>query len=463
MKTFFYTILILLSVCPGLQANKTPLIYKIDLKKEIGSTTWIYMQNGLQMADSLHADCILLHMNTYGGTVIHADSIRTAILNSPIPVYAFIDNNAASAGALIAIACDSIYMRKGASMGAATVVDQTGAAMPDKYQSYMRATIRSTAEAHGADTLYRENDTIIKWRRDPLIAEAMVDQRIVVPGLCDSTRVLTFTALEAIKHGYCEGIAETPQEVIEKHLGYKEYRLETYKPTFYDEIKGFLVNPALQALLIMFIIGGIYFELQTPGLGFPSVIALSAAVLYFAPLYIDGLAANWEIILFVLGVICVTLEIFVFPGFGISGILGGIFITTSLILAMVNNINFDFKEVNRPDITRSVFTVISGIALAFALMLYISHKIGQKGFLRRVALNTTQEIREGYIGVSPSLTDMVHKEGVASTPLMPSGKIEIDNDRYDAIALYGYIEKNERVKVIKFENNQLYVISITEK
>ena len=115
-------------------AEIVPLVYKINLKKEIGSTSWIYVRNGLNEADSLKAACVILHMNTYGGTVLYADSIRTAILNNPIPVFAFIDNNAASAGALIAIACDSIYMRKGANIGAATVVNQTGEAMPDKYQ-----------------------------------------------------------------------------------------------------------------------------------------------------------------------------------------------------------------------------------------------------------------------------------------------------------------------------------------
>ena len=114
MKKFWIiTIISLFTYIQVGYSGEKPLYYKIDIKKEIGSTTWRYMQRGYKEAVDHDAQGIILHMNTYGGTVVHADSIRTLILNSAIPVYAFIDNNAASAGALIAIACDSIYMRPG--------------------------------------------------------------------------------------------------------------------------------------------------------------------------------------------------------------------------------------------------------------------------------------------------------------------------------------------------------------
>ena len=139
------------------------------------------------------------------------------------------------------------------------------------------------------------------WKRDPLIAEAMVDDRTVIPGIIDSGKTLTFTALEAIKYNYCEGMANNVEEVIEKQLKVKDYELVVFEPTAWDNIKGFLMSSVLQGLLIMLIVGGIYFELQTPGIGFPLGVAITAAVLYFAPLYIDGLAANWEILTFIIG------------------------------------------------------------------------------------------------------------------------------------------------------------------
>lgn len=228
-------------------------------------------------------------MNTYGGMVVYADSLRSMILNSRKPVWVFIDNNAASAGALISIACDRIYMREGANIGAATVVNQTGEAMPDKYQSYMRSMIRSTAEAQGRDTLVQGRDTVYRWKRNPHIAEAMVDQSIYIQGITDSGRVVTFTAREAMKYGFCDGMAESVDEVLKKEQ-VENYTIRSYHPTVTDRIIGFLINPVIQGLLIMVIVGGIYFELQTPGIGFPLAAALTACLLYFAPLYLEGFA-----------------------------------------------------------------------------------------------------------------------------------------------------------------------------
>jgi membrane-bound serine protease (ClpP class) len=203
-------------------------------------------------------------------------------LNSRIPVWVFIDDNAASAGALIAIACDSIYMKPGGKIGAATVVNQTGEQVPDKFQSYMRATMRATAEAQGKDTIVSGSDTLLVWRRDPAIAEAMVDPKLYVEGISDTGQVLTFTANEAVLNGYSEGTAESMEEVIAK-LGLEEYTLKTYTPSSMDKVIGFLINPLVSGVLIMIIIGGIYFELQSPGIGFALGASIVAALLYFAP------------------------------------------------------------------------------------------------------------------------------------------------------------------------------------
>ncbi len=190
------------------QQNDTLLIYQFDIKDEIAKPVWRITKTAFERAQELHADYILIHMNTYGGLLNIADSIRTRILNAQIPVMVFIDNQAISAGALISIACDSIYMRPGGSIGAATVVNQSGDQVPDKYQSFMRSTMRATAEAHGRDTVIQGNDTIIRWHRDPKIAEAMVDPVLEIQGIVESGQVLTFTAEEALKHEYCEGIVE---------------------------------------------------------------------------------------------------------------------------------------------------------------------------------------------------------------------------------------------------------------
>ncbi len=440
------------------EAQEKTLVYKLNIKQEITKAVWRQTQQAFEAADSLGADVFLIHMNTYGGTVLDADSIRTKLLQSPIPVYVFIDNNAASAGALISIACDSIYMRPGGSIGAATVVNQTGQAMPDKYQSYMRSTMRATAEAHGQDTIISGNDTIYEWRRDPRIAEAMVDPSVYIEGLIDTGKVLTFTPTEAMKYGFCEGIAENIPEVLEK-VGVKEYTIVEYEPTWIEKIIGWLVHPIISGLLIMAIIGGIYFEMQTPGVGFPLGIAILAAILYFAPLYLEGLAAHWEILLFIIGLVLIAIEIFVIPGFGVTGISGVVLVFVGLVLSLINNVNFDFEQVEMRGVGIAVATVLIGVVGGFLISLYLGNKLfsAQTGPFKNLALKTVQKVDEGFVSVETSLFKLKGKKGVAKTVLRPGGKVVVENDVYDAVALTGFIDKDEEIVVTKVEATQLYV------
>ncbi len=462
MKTlnFWGLFFLLLIMATGTGAKETgeKLVYKLNIKQDISKATWRQTRQAFDAADSLGADIFLIHMNTYGGTVLDADSIRTKILHSKIPVFVFIDNNAASAGALISIACDSIYMRPESSIGAATVVNPTGEAMPDKYQSYMRSTMRATAEAHGKDTIITATDTIIKWRRDPKIAEAMVDPSVFIPGLIDSGKVLTFTPTEAIENGFCEGTAENIEEVM-KNAGIEKYTLVEYEPTTIERIIGFLVSPLVSGLLIMAIIGGIYFEMQSPGIGFALGVAVVAAILYFAPLYLEGLAANWEILVFIIGIILVIVEIFVFPGFGVAGISGIVLIFGGLVLSLINNVNFDFEGVEMSAVAVAVTTVVLGVFGGFVGSLLLGKKLftAESGAFANLSLQSIQDVKEGFVCIENGMLELKGKTGVAQTVLRPSGKVLIENEIYDAVALTGYIEKGDKVLVTKVEATQLYV------
>ncbi len=440
------------------EAAPKKVVYQFDIKESISPGLWRKTQQAFAEADSSHADILLIHMNTYGGTVLDADSIRTKIINSHIPVYVFIDNNAASAGALISIACDSIYMRRGASIGAATVVNQNGQKMPDKYQSYMRSIMRSTAESHGKIRDISGQDTTYHWFRDPRIAEAMVDESIYIPGISDTGKILTFTPDEAMKHGFCEGIAENIPEVL-KEVGVNNYEIIKYEPTTLERIIGFMVNPIVSGILIILIIGGIYFELQTPGIGFPLVIAIISALAYFTPLYLEGLAAHWEILIFVVGLILIALEIFVIPGFGITGILGIILSLTGLVLSLLNNIDFNFKWVDPEKVVTAFATVIIALFAGFIGSLFLSKKIftARNGFLGKLSLQEIQETEKGFVGVDSSLKSLAGKTGMAHTVLRPSGKVLIEGKVYDAVASWGMIEKGSEIIVIKAEAAQLYV------
>lgn len=456
MKHNLYRLIVsilLLLASVNLFAGKS--YYEIKIFTEIGATSWTYLKNGLEEARQKNVDAVFLHLNTYGGLVDYADSMRTAILNYNKPVYVFIDNNAASAGALISIACDSIYMRHGANIGAATVVNQNGEKMPDKYQSYMRSTIRSTAESHGKKTVVVDGDTIEQWFRDPRIAEAMVDESVSIPGIVDSTKILTFTSLEAKSHGYCEGVYESIDDIIVKALNESDYEISSYTPTFWDDLKGWLLNPVLHGFLIMLIVGGIYFEMQTPGIGFALAVSIVASILYFAPLYIDGLATAWEGIMIVAGIILILMEIFVIPGFGIAGILGIALFVAGLILSMLPNEFFSFEQVTTKQVYVSLATVLFSIIGSTALIVYLSSKIGTDGIFKDLALN--KSIDEDYVGVSQKENSLIGKEGVTETVLCPSGKVIVDGESYPAVSESGYIDEGRRIVVRKYSTGQLYV------
>jgi membrane-bound serine protease (ClpP class) len=421
------------------------LVYVFNISDEIAKPVWYKTRKALNEASAMKADIILIHMNTYGGMLETADSIRTGILNTKIPVWVFIDNNAASAGALISIACDSIYMREGANIGAATVVNQTGEQLPDKYQSYMRSLMRSTAQATG---------------RDPNIAQAMVDPRIHVEGVNDSGQVVTFTAQEAMKHGYCNAMAENIAQVL-KIAGVENYTIHEQQLTATDKMIGFLTSPLVAGILIVIIIAGIYFEFQSPGAAFPILIAIIAALLYFAPHYLEGLAANWEIMVFIAGVILLAVEIFAIPGFGVTGILGIFMMVMGLTLAMIDNTYFEFSPSATVKLAEAFFIVVIAFFISITGSIYLTRKLFTgKTFFGDLALVTTQQKDEGFTSADASYSDITGKTGIAHTMLRPAGKVMIDGVLYDATALTGYIDRNEPIEVVKYETAQLFVRKI---
>ena len=227
-------------------------------------------------------------------------------------------------------------------------------------------------------------------------------------------------------------------------------------------MKGFLTSPILQGILILVIIGGIYFELQTPGIGFPILASVVAAVLYFAPLYIDGLAANWEIILFLIGVILLGVEILVLPGFGVAGVLGVVFVVTGLTFSMLDNDWFDFTGVGFNKVMQAMSIVLVSLVMGFILIVYISKRVleSEAGLFAKVALHATQDVSKGYVGVDAGLSSMVGRKGHAATVLRPSGKVLIDSELLDAMAEHGFIEKGESIEVVGISSGQLLVTEI---
>ena len=437
MKRIIITIVALTMSAMLYATDSLAVFYRIRLNQDVDPSSQRLVTLGLEKAAQAQADYVILDLNTYGGAVNAADSIRAAILRCEIPVVAYINMQAASAGALISIACDSIYMKTGSSIGAATVVDQTGKVMPDKYQSFMRGMMRSTAQANG---------------RDPHIAESMTD----------TADVLSMTPVEAMEVGYCEGICESEYEVAQKVVGDGTFIIKNMEDdmTWLDKVIQFLLNPLLQSIFMMMIIGGIFVEIRTPGIGLPLLTAIAGALLYFAPGYLGHLVSYWEILLFVVGLVLIAMEIFVIPGFGVCGVTGIIAVVVSLAFAMVDNIelfHWDGSLNLEPLLMPLGIVIISASAAIFGSVWLVKKLYDTRSF-DHIALRQEMKADEGFTGVVTGLEALVGETVTVFTDLRPSGKVITKDGRiYEATLKYGgFASKGETLKVLSAEQGRLY-------
>lgn len=427
---------------PSLNGEKTAFVFKWE--GEIFDAAERRFKRALKEADERGVDYVMVELNTYGGRVDIADRIHQLLLGTKATTIVYINTNAASAGALLSISCDSIYMAPASQIGAATVVSAEGQQAPDKYQSYMRATMRSTAESQN---------------RDPLIAEAMVDDRVVIAGIIDSGRTLTFTTQEAIEHGYCEGMFGSSKEVLE-HLQLKEGNITQYTTTGMDGLMDWLLHPALTGALMVIMFAGVYFELQTPGVGFPLMASVAAALLYFAPHYLEGMAQNWEILLFIVGLLLLAAEVFVIPGFGVAGVLG---IACMVVGLAFSQISLDIPQYGLPGdgtITFAFFSVIVSLLASLLLLFAFEGSLMNSAAFGRMSLETTQKADEGYSIKGKDTDLLLGRMAEAATDLRISGKIVLDGIYHDAITRGEYIEKGQGVEIIENRGNY-YVVRST--
>ena len=435
-RTLIITVL-MLACAVAYASDSLSVIYRIRLDSDIDKSSQRLVTLGLEKAEEAGADYVMIDLDTYGGAVDAADSIRSAILRYNKPVVAYVNMQAASAGALISIACDSIYMKTGSSIGAATVVDQSGNVMPDKYQSFMRGMMRSTAQATG---------------RDPKIAESMTD----------TANVLSMTPSEAVAVGYCEGIYETVEEVAQAVAGDNGFVIRSMEDdmTWLDKLIQFLLNPLLQSIFMMMIIGGIFVEIRTPGIGLPLLTAIVGALLYFAPGYLGNLVQYWEIILFVVGLLLIAMEIFVIPGFGVAGISGIVAVVLSLAFAMVDNVELFHWDgtLNLQPIIQPLGIVVLSATFAVFGSVWLVRKLYSTRSFDHIALRQEMKAEEGFTGVVSGLESLVGEPVVVFTDMRPGGKVKTTDGRIIEATMKfgGFAVKGETLKVVSAEQGRVY-------
>jgi len=415
-------------------------VYLIKIDKEISGGLVPYVKRGIEEAEKNKADAILFEINTFGGRVDAATQLKDLIVNAALPTIAFVNKRAISAGSLITLSAKKIVMAPGSSIGATTVVDQSGKKQSEKYQSYMRSEMRATAEENG---------------RPKNIAEGMVDERVVVPGLVDSTKLITLTAEEAVHYGIADTVLSDVKSVL-AWAGYPDAKIVEINENAGEEIVSFLNHPVVVSLLLMVGMVGMFVEIKTPGWGIAGTLSLIAFFLFFGSGLILEFVSALDIILFIVGVVALLLEIFVIPGFGVFGIVGIVSIIASLFLGLMPSTDF-----LTPEAIQLAVWELTGALVATIIFSYFLLKILPKSkMFNKLILKDHIAVASGYT-VKENVRKLLGKEGIALSDLRPAGIGEFEGNRVDVITEGDYIENGEKIVVIAEEGSKVVVKKIS--
>ncbi|UCF06977.1 MAG: nodulation protein NfeD [bacterium] len=398
-----------------------------------------FVERSTKEADEERYDLIIYEVNTFGGRLDAAVIIRDAIINANVPTIAFINKRAISAGVLISLAANKIYMHPQSTIGAAEPVSmgiglQKGEAN-EKVVSYWRTELRSTAE---------KND------RPGDIAEAFADRSIEIEGVVEEGKLLTLTSTQALDLGIADASAESISEII-KLENLEGAEIVVARMNIAEKTAGFLTQAIVSSLLLTIALIGIFFEIRTPGFGVPGIIALIAFALFFGSHYLVNLAGWGEIILFIFGVIMLLVEIFLIPGFGIVGTLGIIAIVASLYLSLVGR----FMPVT--DFISGAKVLAIAFIASFVVILIALRYLPKFTPFQRLVLKTTEAEIEGYRSSPEAYNSLLGQEGVALTMLRPAGTALIGDEKISVVTEGNFIEKNVRIRVIKVEGYRVVV------
>jgi membrane-bound serine protease (ClpP class) len=419
---------------------QTPVVYVAPIEGMIDLGLAPFVQRVLNEATQEGAAAVILEINTFGGRVDAAVLIRDALLNAAVPTVAFVNKRAISAGALISLSAEKIVMANGGTIGAATPVQmgQPGApAQPveEKSVSYVRKEFRATAEAR---------------KRPPLIAEAMVDADVQIPGLIEKGKLLTLTTEEALKHKVADFRAETIDSVLEQ-LALTGAQVKRASPNWAEDLVRFLTNPIVSSLLMTVGMLGIFLEIRTPGFGLPGALGIASLALFFWGHWLVQLAGWEELLLVVSGFVLLVLEIFVIPGFGLAGIAGIGALLAGLSLSLIGGgATWEF-------IALALGRVLVSVFLALAASLLLLRFLPRLPFGRQLILETGLAAGEGYASAPESDNRWLGKNGTASSPLRPAGIAVIDGERVDVVSDGEFIDVGMPIFVTRVDGNRIVV------
>ncbi|WP_420448460.1 NfeD family protein [Candidatus Palauibacter sp.] len=418
----------------GRSAQSPATVVRVPISGTIELGVAPFVARALSEAAESGAPAVIIELDTPGGRVDAAWKIIDDLRDSEVPTYAYVNRRALSAGAMIALATDRIYMRPGSTLGAATPVTGEGEKAPEKMVSAMRSEFRALAEERGLD---------------PLIAEAMVDESIEVPGVSEAGRLLTLTTDEATALGVADAEVRDLIELLEV-MRLPAAPVREVQPNWAEAIVRFLTNPAVAPLLLSLGFLGLIVEVRTPSFGVAGAVGLASLAAFFGAHHLVHLAGIEEILIFGAGVVLIALEVFVIPGFGIAGILGAGAILGATVMGMVGQVP-TFDQVFNAAGLVSLSIILVGVA-TWVLVRHLPRSKRFSGLFLRAS--TSRET--GYLSMPPR-EDLIDALGVTSTDLRPTGVAIINDERIHVVTEGPWLEAGTPIRVLEVASGRVLV------
>ncbi|GAF15355.1 hypothetical protein JCM19046_2527 [Bacillus sp. JCM 19046] len=423
-------LLIPFQVFANQSTSASETIYVIPVEQTVERGLEAFLERSFKEAEEENADHIILDIDTPGGAVDAAGHIANIINRTDIPVTAFINSEAISAGAYIALNADQIIMVPNGQIGSAGVIDGSGNAADEKVQSLWISRMTTAATENGPD-----------GGRDPAYAEAMANASFDVDGF--PSGYLTLNAEQAKEVGYAESIESNLNDVI-SFLGFDPSSVNVVdsEVSIAEHIARFVTNPIVIPILLSVGSLGLILELYSPGFGIPGIMGISALLLFFFGHMVAGFAGWESLILVVVGVILLGIEM-IAPGFGIFGLLGIGLIIAGLFMASFST-------------TVMVFSVGIALFLTIAAAIILFVFFGDKGPWKRLVLQAQTTSDEGYV-TNETEVDLIGQTGKALSILRPAGVALINDKRLDVVSEGSYIEQGRMVKVVYTSGSRIVV------
>lgn len=424
---WFWILLILLILSVPALAQPGDVVYIIPIEGNIDPALASFVERIYDEAEEADAARVILEIDTYGGYIDAAILINERALRSSVPTTSFVTKKAISAGALITLSGEKIFMAPGTTIGAAEprLGDQKA---DEKVVSMWSQKLRAAAETYG---------------RDGNIAAAMADADIEIEGLKAKGKLLTLTQQQALELKMADFSAANRQEVLNLS-NLSDSRVVVAEAISAENLARWVTNPYISPILLTIGFAGIILELLTVGWGVSGLLGLTSLGLYFGGHFIAGFTGWESILLFIIGIILMLVEIFVVPGFGIAGVAGLGAMIFSIILTATS-------------LEQAIISLIIAL-LGTVVLVVISFKyMRTRRMWNRLILGTRQEKSEGYVAPEENLSELLGAQGISLTPLRPSGTAEINGKRIDVVTEGGFIPRDTEVQVVQVEGTRVVV------